>query len=863
MSRKRLIIIHPETKEELTVEQAAELVGITPGAMRRRLSDPSWNLRKALTQKGDWDRSKNAKSRKPPAFVTTVQVPESLLEDLEKSPNAVVKERLVTVGGLTLPPLAAEPTKLVRIALIEEERDKLHHLILENKLSNLTEAIVALLCNETNVGSLSAPSRTFRAEGNVVSSELSATLEALIPQLQDWELEELIKLRLELSLIIERKKEERCDRRLEQAIVYLAERCDGASAIDGAGYNKPDSRFGKWLAGRIQNKQPIIKSHAEVALKILQKYIKQLERGGLSLPVWEAIAHQYPEQYLFTPAQEGEEHTPTRRIEIKGSKIAVYAPYDSTGKFQKDAKSIEGYEFNTFGDKGWTYPLKHLELVIEKFPESQGFVHDPNIEGSLVLVRLQQEEEQAAREREALEISSEIIRLIQSADLDAPLANGWHLRDYQKKGVEWLLAHRKGGIYDGGILADQMGLGKTLTALLAAKAMQKVYDCPIFVVAPVSLLENWERSAAIAEVQVEMFSNNYQKIPEPLEHQSYVVIFDEAHGFQDLKSKRTEKMMALSHHANCLACWLLTGTPIKNGRPINLMPLLMAVSHPLVTDKWAYQKRYCNAHQKSVGRGKTVWDVTGAAFLDELAVETEDVILSRTKAECLAELPAKTRLFKEIELEPADSKRYQEAVRSLVEDYRRRAKLGEVDEDAEALVALNYLRKVGSEFKVDAAVELAEELLDQGQQVVLFTEFLESAKTLHKKLGGELLTGETKTEERQNIVDRFQKSETKVFIGTIKAGGVGLTLTASSNVIMVDRAWTPGDCEQAEDRCHRLGQQNAVFAIWIQLGQVDKAIDDLLIQKQQRVELVLKGKRKTLQGIQSAKDLAKELLAIL
>lgn len=144
MSRKPLIIIHPETKEELSVLQAAALMEITPGAMRRRLSDPKWNLRKALTQKGDWNRSKNAKSRKSPAIVTTVMVPESLLGD-GRSPNAVVKEKLATVEKLTFVPLKSESTKQVRIALTEEERDRLHWLMLDSKIANLTTAIIALL----------------------------------------------------------------------------------------------------------------------------------------------------------------------------------------------------------------------------------------------------------------------------------------------------------------------------------------------------------------------------------------------------------------------------------------------------------------------------------------------------------------------------------------------------------------------------------------------------------------------------------------------------------------------------------------------------------------------------------------------
>lgn len=115
-----------------------------------------------------------------------------------------------------------------------------------------------------------------------------------------------------------------------------------------------------------------------------------------------------------------------------------------------------------------------------------------------------------------------------------------------------------------------------------------------------------------------------------------------------------------------------------------------------------------------------------------------------------------------------------------------------------------------------AAIKYTAELLEQGQAVVIFTEYLESAKALYTALSEispcELLTGETKQEERQAIVDRFQAGISKVFIGTIKAGGVGLTLTAANQVILIDRPWTPGDAEQAEDRCYRIGQNNTVNA---------------------------------------------------
>jgi hypothetical protein len=888
MSRKRLIIIHPETKEKLTVEQAAELVGITPGAMRRRLSDPTWNLRKALTQKGDWSRSKNAKSRKPPAFVTTVMVPELLLNGHRRSascrqtsPNAVVKERLATVEKLV--PVQMEGSKKqVRIALEEEERDRLHQLILKSKLSNLTEAIVALL----NYEEIHCQISQFDNDESYDDEEApTQQLEFVLNSVRSWRLEDVVKLQLELPAIIDEKKEEAADRRLERAICYLSSRCDGASSLDGQGFNKADSGFGHWLAGQIQQQRPLLQAHALAAYNMIKKYSKQLSRAGITLPLWDAIAHQYPvDSAPVRITQENATITPERRVEIKGDMIAVYAPYDSSGKFQRDCKSIEGYKFEG-SDKSWRFPLLKIEEVIEKLTNDQ-FHLTPEVEGAVALAQKEREEEEVAKKAATLVAADEIVKLVKQANLDAPLANGWYLRDYQKKGVEWLLAHRRGGIYTGGILSDHMGLGKSLTALVAARAMQRTHDCPIFVIAPVSVRDHWVREAERAEVKIECFS--WAKLPKPLETKKYVLICDEAHYAQNLNSQRTKKMLELAHHENCLAAWLLTGTPIKNGRPVNLYPLLLAVNHPLANDKYDYERRYCDAYYKDVGR-KTVWDNTGASHLDELSQKTEDVILRRTKQQCLKELPDKTRLFEKVELETKQLDEYQDTVKLLVEDYRRRSQCKKfkdnlpilfkcsspkvwlswvlaynpADPEAEALATLNILRKVGSEFKVDAAIATASELLEQGEQVVIFTEFVDSAKAIATKLDGLLLIGETKPTERQILVDQFQSGDKKVFVGTIKAGGVGLTLTAASNVIMVDRPWTPGDAEQAEDRCHRLGQQSAVFASWLQLSHIDQAIDDLLIQKQQRIELVLKGKRKTLKGIHSPKDLAKELLAIL
>lgn len=679
-----------------------------------------------------------------------------------------------------------------------------------------------------------------------------ASLKPRTREIEDLSLEKLLELREAIGQLIEQREKESLDRRLELALCYLADRCDGAYAQDGSGFNAGDTGFGKWLAGRIEAKQPILKHHAEAALKMIGKYTLQLERGKLTLPTWEAIAHQYPTHQK--PEFSDLDTTPERRLIMAGDGIALISPYDPDEL--KLIKAVEPTGRWNKSDKSWRFPMEAAEALAETF---SSYWLDPNLSGAIELLKQQQEEAEALKLEQVDRAAIEIIDLVEAAELDRPLPCGLTLFDHQKEAVKWLLAHKKGGIHHGGILADDMGLGKTISALVAAKAMQVHTQCSIFVICPASLKDNWLREAERVEVAIEVFS--WAKLPKPLETAKYLLIGDEAHYCQDERSQRSQKFKELAESENCLTAWLLTGTPIKNGRPINLYPLLAITKHPLAEDRWEYQRHYCNGHKKWIGK-KSVWDNSGASHLDELAKKTEDVILRRTKKECL-DLPPKIRSLKSAELEAAQAKAYKAEIDKLVADYRERAKKGEVDEAAEALVTLNILRKVGSEFKVNAAIALAEEIGEQEGQVVIFTEYVESAKALYAALGGEILLGETPVDSRQGIVDRFQSGESKVFTGTIKAGGVGITLTAASNVILVDRPWTPGDAEQAEDRLYRIGQNGTVNAFWVQLGAIDEAIDSLLESKQQRIELVLKGKRKTLQGLQSPSELAKELLEIL
>lgn len=558
------------------------------------------------------------------------------------------------------------------------------------------------------------------------------------------------------------------------------------------------------------------------------------------------------------------------RIEIKQDsnqlEIAVYCPYDPTGASQRICKSITGYRFNS-NDKSWRYPPESIVEILAKFPEPKYCWQDERLkelnqqEQARRKVAAAEQEKEAAKRKKQRQKQQKIFKRAvkqQQPKIGEPLANGSQLRDYQIKAVKWLLNRHQGGEYPGAILADDMGLGKTIEALAAAKLLHNFYQCQIVVICPVSLIENWQREAEKVGVPITSYSHHHRKIPQPLVSSPYIVIVDEAHCFQNEKAARTKKLTELIAQQNCLAAWLLSGTPIKNGSPINLFPLLVICEHELADDRQYYINRYCDPTRRNFG-SRSVLDITGATNLAELKAETEDVILRRTKQECLPELPEKMRLYREIELTNKETKAYKQQFKQLLADYHRRVKLGKVDSGAEALVTLNYLRKLNSQFKLPTAITLVEELLEQGQQVVIFCEFIESAQSLYKtfKSVGELLIGSTK--DRQGAVDRFQNGASKVFIGTTKAGGVGVTLTAASNVILVDRPWTPGDAEQAEDRCYRLGQENAVFANWLRLGAIDEQIDNLLIEKQHNIDLVLTGKTKT-KEIQSLNEFAKKLI---
>lgn len=321
-------------------------------------------------------------------------------------------------------------------------------------------------------------------------------------------------------------------------------------------------------------------------------------------------------------------------------------------------------------------------------------------------------------------------------------------------------------------------------------------------------------------------------------------------------SQRGKRFLEITQDEHCKAVFCLTGTPLKNGRPINFLPLLQAVRHPLSMNITGYQRRYCDAKATRFCR----WDVSGATNLKELHELTKDVMLRRKKEDCL-DLPGKIRVHRAIEWSKEDKLVYDTRFAELQAVWRERVAKGIISDESEALVAVGHLRQAASAAKVSTAIEIAEELRGQHQSIVIFTAYKETARYLNNHYEGRayLLTGDTPVPERQGLVDGFQRGDRNIFVATIGAGGIGITLTKAQTVIMLDRPWTPGDTEQAEDRLYRIGQKNMVTSIWLQANEIDKAVDAILEAKAEVIELVLNGKRKRIARTSTERQITKTI----
>jgi len=407
---------------------------------------------------------------------------------------------------------------------------------------------------------------------------------------------------------------------------------------------------------------------------------------------------------------------------------------------------------------------------------------------------------------------------------------------HQEDGVKFLLSR------NGCILADDMGLGKSYQAIMAAL---EANTNKILIICPASTKINWKREIQMfGETDISIVNSfnwepakwtiinydilkNYHTITpstkkeraaidffdrEIWEENFGLIICDEAHKLKDHKSKRGAIVGELSQNPTTERIWLLTGTPVAN-RPKDFYNLLKLIKSPLA-DNWPfYMQRYCDAKYlyKKLPSGGTrkILVAKGESNLNELSLKSRNYVMRRLKTEVL-DMPDK--IVTPIHHELTDSQRtqYEYLWEEYLAERKAKKKKGTPDKD---LVEIILLRRFMAMTAIQNTIDMAEDAIEEGQKVVIFTTFNDEQAELAEHFGKRCVVhnGSMNETEKQRSVDNFQiNGKAEVFIGNIISAGVGITLTEGTVVIFNSFDWVPGNNEQAEDRTYRIGQEKTV-----------------------------------------------------
>jgi len=426
-----------------------------------------------------------------------------------------------------------------------------------------------------------------------------------------------------------------------------------------------------------------------------------------------------------------------------------------------------------------------------------------------------------------------------------------NLYPFQREGVEFI-EMRNGRV----LIADEMGLGKTVQALSWLQMHPE--KRPVLIICPASLKINWMREtlkwvhdanveiisgSAIKEIKGNIVIINYDILwvwlNELRRLSPEVIIIDECHYIKSNSARRTKATKMIAKSVNHIIA--LSGTPIVN-RPAEFYNAIKLISPNLFPNELAFLRQYCNP--KFTGFG---WDYSGCSNAKELhKILVSSIMIRRLKKDVLKELPAKIRSI--IPVSISNRREYNFAEKSLIA-FIQEAKGSEAARKAlkaESLIRMNTLKQLASAGKINSVKQWIKDFLNVENKLVIFCVHRNIIDTLMEEFKdiAVKIDGSCSQQQRQMAIDRFQNDEnTKLFIGNIRAAGVGITLTASSYVAFIELPWTPGELLQAEDRCHRIGQNKTVNIYYI---ISENTIEDKMMQiidlKQETLSLILDGK---------------------
>jgi superfamily II DNA or RNA helicase len=444
------------------------------------------------------------------------------------------------------------------------------------------------------------------------------------------------------------------------------------------------------------------------------------------------------------------------------------------------------------------------------------------------------------------------------AQVEVPAGLQATLRPYQQSGLAWMQFLRE---YEfGGILADDMGLGKTIQTLahiLVEKEAGRL-DAPALVVAPTSLMGNWQAEATRfapglrvllvhgkeratlfdqiggADVVLTTYALLGRDEQALRKHRYHLLILDEAQYIKNSRSKAAQAARLLdARHRLCL-----TGTPVQNH-----LGELWSQFHFLMPGLLGDEKAF------NTGFRKPIEQQGDTSRKDLLARRVKPFMLRRTKDKVATELPPKTEIVLPVEFGAAQRDLY-ETVR-LAMDRKVRDEIDRKGLARSQIVILDALLKlrqvccdprllkssagVAGSAKLEALMELLETLLSEGRKVLVFSQFTSMLALIADELRARavefaVLTGDTA--DRAAPIAAFQQGQVDVFLISLKAGGVGLNLTAADTVIHYDPWWNPASENQATDRAWRIGQEQPVFVYkLIARGTLEEKIQDMQRRK--------------------------------
>ena len=469
-----------------------------------------------------------------------------------------------------------------------------------------------------------------------------------------------------------------------------------------------------------------------------------------------------------------------------------------------------------------------------------------------------------------LELGRKLLALRERPEVPPPASLKANLRHYQKAGYGWLRALAETGF--GGVLADDMGLGKTVQALalLCERHLEQGTDRPSLLIVPTSLIGNWRREAARFAPELRLLvlhgpdrHRHFDRIPDhhlivttyPLLHRDSarlfaqpfeIAILDEAQAVKNPASEAAKLIREMDARQRLA----LTGTPIENN-----LEELWAIYDWVVPGLLGNRKTFRQSFRHRIEQSGD------ASAGQRLATRIRPFLLRRTKEEVATDLPTKTEIEEVIRLEGRQRDLY-ETVRVAMDARVREAiardglaatritvldallKMRQTCCDPQ-LVKLDAAKKVRESAKRTRLLAMLEELLVEGRKVLVFSQFVEMLALIEKDLQARnidyaLLTGQTR--KRTAVIDRFQSGKVPLFLVSLKAGGVGLNLTAADTVIIFDPWWNPAVERQAMDRTHRIGQDKPVFVYkLIAEGSVEAAIQAMQQRKQALADNLFAG----------------------